>query len=143
MAVGYCFKAYYLIYYSVILYFSRTKILPVVFLILSALQIGLMLLAAKYFGIFGIIISGLIIKIIQPIVLSFFTKGLFEFKFNKVKIILLPLLFLGLVITMYFFTEKTNLYLMALIQLGFSGILLYLVYKNELYFLARKYLKKN
>ena len=143
IAVGYCFKAYYFVYYIVVLYHNKTKIMPVVFLILATLQITLMLVSTKYFGIMGIILSSLIVKIIQPIVMSIFTKNIFSYSFNKLKIIYLPLLFLGFVLITHYFINTFSIYLIYSAQLLFALCAVYLVYKNELIFVANKYLKKN
>jgi hypothetical protein len=116
--------------------------MPVVFLILATIQITLMLLSTKYFGIMGIILSSLIVKIIQPIVMSFFSKNIFSYSFNKLKIIYLPLLFLVFVLTTHYFINTFSIYLIYSAQLLFALSAVYVVYKNELIFVANKYFKK-
>ncbi len=143
MAVGYCFKAYYFVYYIVILYQNKTKVMPFVFLILASIQISLMLVTTSYFGIMGIILSSLFVKIIQPIVISFFAKDLFDYHFNKLKLIYLPLLFSGLVLISQYFIHSFSIYLIYGSQLLFALVAVYLVYKNELLFVINKYLKKS
>jgi hypothetical protein len=143
MAVGYCFKAYYFVYYIVILYHNKTKVMPIVFLILASIQISLMLVSTSYFGIMGIILSSLFVKIIQPIVISYFAKDLFEYNFNKLKLIYLPLIFLGLVLISQYFINSFSIYLIYATQLLFAITSVYLVYKNELIFVIQKYLKKS
>ena len=143
MAISYCFKAYYFIYYIVILYQNKTKVMPFVFLILASIQISLMLLTTSYFGIMGIILSSLFVKIIQPIVISFFAKDLFDYHFNKLKLIYLPLLFSGLVLISQYFIHSFSIYLIYGSQLLFALVAVYLVYKNELLFVINKYLKKS
>ncbi|MFO0479701.1 MAG: lipopolysaccharide biosynthesis protein [Bacteroidota bacterium] len=142
MAVGYCFKAYYFVYYIVVLYHHKTKIMPLVFLILASIQITLMIISTHYFGIMGIILSSLIVKIIQPQVMFFFSKKIFSFSFNKLKIIYLPLLFLAMVLISQFFINSFSIYLIYTLQLLLSLIAIYFVYKKELIFVTNKYLKK-
>ena len=142
IAVGYSFKAYYFIYYVVVLYYHKTKVLPYVYLILASLQIGLMLISTQYFGLMGIIISTLLIKMVQPIVMYFFTRTDFEFSFNKLKIIYLPLIFTGVVLFTYHYTNTVSLYWIYGFQLLFVVTAIYLIYKNELLFVANKFLKK-
>jgi hypothetical protein len=90
----------------------------------------------------GIILSSLIVKIIQPIVMSFFSKNIFSYSFNKLKIIYLPLLFLAFVLTTHYFINTFSIYLIYSAQLLFALSSVYLVYKKELIFVANKYLKK-
>lgn len=142
IAVGYCFKAYYFIYYIVVLYHQKTKVMPLVYLILAGIQIGLMYLAVSNFGIMGIIFSSLFVKMIQPMVLALFCKDVFVFNFNRTKIIYLPLFFLVVVILTHYFSDYYPVYVIYLIQLfvAFTGV--YALYKNELLFVFEKYVKK-
>lgn len=142
IAVGYCFKAYYFMYYVVVLYHNKTKVMPVVYLILATIQITLMLISTSYFGIMGIILSTLFVKMIQPIVMSFFVKGLFIFNFNKLKIIYLPLIFMVVVLISQCFINTISIYWIYSFQLIVALSAVYFVYKNELLFVASKYLKR-
>ncbi len=142
IAVGYCFKAYYFIYYIVILYHNKTKVMPVVYLILASIQITLMYISTSYFGIMGIILSSLFVKILQPIVIRQFSKDVFTFSFNKLKIIYLPGIFLGVVLISQYFINSVPVYVIYSIQLLIAVTAVYLVYKNELLFIVNKYLKK-
>lgn len=142
IAVGYCFKAYYFIYYIVVLYHNKTKVMPLVYLILATIQIALMYLAVTNFGIMGIIFSSLFVKMIQPMVLAFFCKDVFVFHFNKTKIIYLPLFFLGVVLLSHYFSNHYSVYTLYSIQLIVALVAVYALYKNELLFVFEKYTKK-
>jgi len=142
LAVGYCFKAYYYIYYIVVLYHNKTKIMPVVYLILASIQVALMYLSVSYFGIMGIILSSVFVKMIQPLIMALFTKDIFKFQFNKLKIIYLPMAFLVLVLASQIFINAMPYVLFYILQFMIMSILVYLVYKNELVFVAKKYLTK-
>ncbi len=144
IAVGYCFKAYYFMYYVVVLYHNKTRVMPFVYLILATIQISLMLISTSYFGIMGIILSTLLVKIIQPIVMSFFVaKNSFSFSFNKLKIIYLPLFFAMVVLGSQYFIDTISVFWIYSFQLLVALSAVYFVYKNELLFVANKFLKKN
>lgn len=143
MAVGYCFKAYYFIYYIVVLYYNKTKIMPIVYLILAAIQITLMYISTSYFGIMGIIVSSIFVKMIQPLIMAFFTKDVFSYNFNKLKIIYLPILFLLIVLISQYFMDTVAFLWLYFIQFVFITSIVYLVYKNEFIFVAKKFLNKN
>ena len=134
--------AYYFIYYIVVLYHNKTKVMPLVYLILASIQIALMYLAVTNFGIMGIIFSGLFVKMIQPMVLAFFCKDVFVFHFNKTKIIYLPLFFLAIVLLSHYFSNYYSVYTLYIIQLIVAIIAVYALYKNELLFVFEKYTKK-
>jgi O-antigen/teichoic acid export membrane protein len=142
MAATYCFRAYYMIYYFVLTFYNKTKIIPVVFCILSVVQVILMEIGARYFGIMGILFSALIVKIIQPMIFHLFSRKLYTFKFNKLKIIFLPLLFSLIVVVCQYFITRENFYVIYGLQFLFAAFAIFLVYKKELLFVANKYLKK-
>lgn len=142
MAVGYCFKAYYFIYYIVVLYYNKTKIMPLVYVILATIQIVLMYFSASYFGIMGIILSSVFVKMIQPLIMAIFTRDVFSYQFNKLKIVYLPIIFLIVVLFSQYFMDKISYIVLYLIQFVFITVLVYMVYKNELLFVAKKYLNK-
>jgi O-antigen/teichoic acid export membrane protein len=142
MAATFCFRAYFIIYYMVLTFYNRTKIIPIVFLILAIIQVVLMEIGARYFGIVGILISSIIVKAIQPMIFHLFSRKVYTFKFNKVKIIVLPLLFSILAVVCQFFITRENFFMLYALQFLFGALSIYIVYRKELLFVAQKYISK-
>jgi O-antigen/teichoic acid export membrane protein len=69
-------------------------------LIVSGLKIGLIILFINQFNIFGVIAASLISIMIEIVLLRTNLRNKFQFKFNLFKMVVAPVILLGLIIFM-------------------------------------------
>jgi O-antigen/teichoic acid export membrane protein len=132
LCLGFITKIYFHIFIAPIYFFKRTKVLPRVFLLSAICQIILSAILIKYFGIPGALWARFIVSVVQVLIMYTETRKFFEYSFNKLKMIYLPLFYLAMVIVgeLIFFNEY--LFLKAVVQLGVVGLLTLYVYRNEI-----------
>ena len=92
---GFVLRGIYHYYLSPLLYLKNTKLLPIVFACSAAVQIPLTWYLAKNYGIEGAVFANISVKAVQVVLLWLFVRTRFHFKFNALKLIVLPLLFIG------------------------------------------------
>lgn len=116
---------------------KKTKILPKLFAYTAVIQLISSIILIKYFGIWGAIWANLITKIIQNIFLYLGTRNFFNYKFNTLKLIWLPIFIMMFIITSEHFATINNIHLIHFIQLIVTMILTWLIYNKELKSLFR------
>ena len=79
----------------------------------------------------GAIYTGLGIKVLQIVLSYWYTKGVFTYEFNFMKIIGVPLLYLIINVVLFYLYPEYNI-MLYIAQLGGFGILFYLIFKNEI-----------
>lgn len=117
--------------------FKKTKVLPKIYLYTAVIQIVISIFLIKYFGIWGAVASNLITKIIQNIFLYFAARKFFNFKFNSLKFVWLPLIVTIVVISSEYFLTKHNLHYIRLSQMIFCYFMVYIFYRNEVSLLLK------
>lgn len=142
LTIGFVTRALQAMFITPILYFQKTKALPRVYGISAVFQVGLSILLIKYFGLTGAAITIFLVKIIQVLLLYLESRKVFTFRFNVSKHILLPLAYTLSVILLYPFTNDANRIWVNLIQLCVISLLSYLVFRHDINFTIRRYLKK-
>lgn len=108
-----------------------TKPLPVIYLVISAIKIGLMLIFIRDYGLMAVIGASVASSILEVILLHYQIKDKFTFHFNAFKIIAAPLL-LGILILALENTLAINSDLVHVLYLVFSLLILLWLYRNEL-----------
>jgi O-antigen/teichoic acid export membrane protein len=141
MTIGFITRGLQSMFYTPLLYFQKTKSIPKVYFISAIFQIILNIILIKYFGILGVAITIVIVKIIQVILLYFESRKVFTFKFNIGKQIVLPLVYLILVVVLFPFTTELNRVYISLIQLIIVFLLSYALFKKDIDETISKYLK--
>jgi O-antigen/teichoic acid export membrane protein len=122
-----------MIYYMAAFLFSR-KIysMMMVFLISSALQLAVIKYLTPIFGIQAALFSGLTVRGIQLALMDFtLRKNHLPFKFNFIKMLAVPVLFILINTIHYIVSGKFSILFQFFIELLF-GILIVLLYKNEI-----------
>jgi O-antigen/teichoic acid export membrane protein len=111
LTIGFVTRSLQAMFQLPLYYYERTKSLPRVYFVSAIFQVILNIILIKYYGILGAAITIVIVKIIQTVLLYFESKRIFTFRFNVVKQILLPLIYLILIVAMFPFTfEKWEIF---------------------------------
>ena len=108
-----------------------TKPLPVIYLVISAVKIGLMLIFIREYGVMAVIGASFVSSVLEVAFLYFRIRDRFAFQFNAFKIIAAPLL-LGSIILLAETTLDINKDLLHASYLVFSLLILLWLYRNEL-----------
>jgi O-antigen/teichoic acid export membrane protein len=124
-----CARLFFTVPYGILKY---TKPLPVIYMIVSLLKIVLIFLLVGHMNIYGVILASAISAIVDVILVKFNLRNVFDFQFNVVKVIIVPLILLTLIVSL----EPTLglLYpdvVHAFYLISCIGLLLW-AYKNEI-----------
>lgn len=144
LSVSFITRAMMNMYIAPLYFFKKTIVLPKVFFITAVFQFIISFFMVKYFGLWGAVWAILLVKPIQLIIMWYESNKIFKFSFNPVKLIYLPLIYSILVITTNYFLKDLNYYLINSISFITVCLLIFFVYKNEIFssldFLKKKYL---
>lgn len=131
LCLGYLFRAMNYMFQAPVLYQKKTKILPQVFLISAVFQIVISIFFIREWGLWGIVWASFISKLLQQLFLYLSSARIYNFRFNIIKFILLPIA-VSLII---FFFEKINTFginVRHVLVLLITSLLTVLIYRNEL-----------
>lgn len=142
IALSYVGRGLYMMYLNPIYFFKKTKLLPPLYLILAVIKIALSIFFIKLYGLWGAIIILLFIKIVEIFILTFAARKTFIFKFNKLKLIVLPIGYVVLVIILEQFTGIINPHLLHFISLLIAAFAVTWIYKNEIKVTALSLMKR-
>ncbi len=112
-----------------------TKPLPVIYLIISFIKIGLMVIFIQPYGIMAVIGASFISAVVEVVLLFITIKNKFIFRFNVLKIVIAPL---SLALVIAILEGRTSLPTDAVhaFYIIFSLLLLFWLYRNEIGSLA-------
>lgn len=142
IAVSQVFKSLYMMYISPVYFFKKTKKLLFLYFVIAIIKISLSIVLIKFYGIWGAIAIILLVRTIEPIGLAIINKSIFSFKFNKIKIIFLPVAYMVLVILLEQFIPLFNADLIHFVSLLLVGGTIGWLYKNEIVITVQSLLKK-
>ena len=108
-----------------------SKPLPVIYLIISVLKILLIVFFVRDYGVISVIVAGILVTILEIILLWYFIRNKFEFRFNKLKIIVAPTV-LATTIAIFQALDFLNSYVVYLFYLMVCFCVLALLYRSEL-----------
>ncbi len=131
LAAGYALRSIFNFYLSTILFTKKIGVLLKILGVSALFQILIIFIASKQFGLMGAIYAGLITKVLQIILCIIFTKGVFIYKFNYFKIIVIPFIFVAVNVLQFLVFKNYNIYL-YLAQLVIFSIVFYVLFKNEI-----------
>ncbi|MCC6372660.1 MAG: hypothetical protein IT236_16775, partial [Bacteroidia bacterium] len=131
LAAGYVFRSILNFYISTIMFTQKTQVLLKIFGLSAVIQIVLIYFGVKFYGLNGAIYAGLITKVLQVIFAMRFTKSIFEYDFNRFKIVVIPFMYFLINVLQFTFFEEYSLTLYLLQLLVFS-VLFYLIFRNEI-----------
>ena len=124
-----CTRLFFTVPYGILKY---TKPLPVIYMVVSGLKIVLIFLLVGLMNIYGVILASVISAVIEVIMVRLNLRNVFDFQFNVVKVIVMPLALLLLIVIL----EPTLGLLYPDLIHGFYLIscvgLLWWGYKNEI-----------
>lgn len=131
LCVSFIFRGLNNMFINPIYFFKKTKKLPGILLVTAIIQIATGLAFTYNWGIEGAVWSYFLVKPIQVFFMWFGSKSIFNFRFNTVKMIIMPLVYAGSVILIWLLVDLSE-FGKGLLQLGIAGILVALVYRKEL-----------
>lgn len=131
LAGGYALRSILNFYLSTILFTKNIGVIFKVFAVCTGFQLLFTVIAAKYYGLDGVIYVGLATKILQVVLCMVFTKSIFKYEFNYFKIIGLPFIYIAINLVQFILYKEYSLVLYV-IQLLIFGIIFYALFKNEI-----------
>lgn len=131
IAAGYATRSIVNFYLSTILYSKQTILLIKIFGYSSIIQVIATFFLVKYYGLIGAIYAGIITKLTQVFFAWLLTKNIFEYNFNYLKILGLPLIYIFTNIIMFQFIREYSIIAYSSELVLFSTIF-YLIFKNEI-----------
>jgi O-antigen/teichoic acid export membrane protein len=137
---GFVLRGIYHFYLSPLLYLKNTRLLPLVFACSAAVQIPLTWYLAKYYDIEGAVFANIAVKAVQVLFLWLFVRSRFNFKFNALKLVVLPVLFIGAQVTIWFMSKTFNWQAQAILLLV-SITAIGLTYYHELKLTFSRFLR--
>jgi O-antigen/teichoic acid export membrane protein len=115
--------------YSILKY---TKPLPGIYIIISIVKIGGILLLVKDLGLMGVIVSSAASVVVEVLLLYFLSKHRFDFRFNAYKIVIAPTILIGAVAISESLLITNYPNLRHFIYCGLCALTLLIVYRTEL-----------
>jgi O-antigen/teichoic acid export membrane protein len=143
LAAAYATRVWFYMFMAPVMFFKRTKAMPRVFAISALFELVAAILMVRAFGIMGAVWVNFLVKPLQALLLYNESRKVFQYKFNRWKIVYLPLIFVAVVLlSQLFITQQTQLFFYGA-QMFISILLVYLVYRKELRQLVLKFVKRN
>jgi len=139
ISAGYALRGALNYYFAAILYSKRTVQLLKIFGTCAVIQIITTYFFTSYFGLIGAILAGVITKIFQVVLSYYFTKSVFSFQLNYLKIYGVPVLYILINVICFVFLPEYNIFI-YLIQLAFFTVLFYLIFKKEIKLVFQQFL---
>lgn len=118
-----------------------TKPLPVIYLVVSIIKIGLMMILIKRFEISGVIFAGAIAAFAEIVLLRYGLGEKFVFRFNPLKILFSPLILFLFIVCFEPFVLVDYPVLKHCIYFLFCALILSGLYKNEIITIVKGLIK--
>lgn len=125
-----------------IYYFKKTVLLPIVFGIVAAFQIGLTYLFLYYFDLEGAAWANFATKIFQILVLLLFVSRFFKIKVNPIKMIVYPIVYMFMLLAMNFLGGNFDPIALNAVLFAFLMVLTAVVFRKEIPTIKTLFLKK-
>ncbi|MBS1652382.1 MAG: lipopolysaccharide biosynthesis protein [Bacteroidetes bacterium] len=131
IAAGYATRSIINFYLSTILYSKKINVLLKIFVVNTIIQLPLTYYFILFFGLTGAIYAALIVKILQCVLSVIFTKNVFNYDFNFVKIFLIPATFFAINLVQFQFSKTYSLSFYVT-ELCIFCIFVYFIFKTEI-----------
>ena len=131
LGIGFVTRGLYNYFLAPIYFFKKTMGLPKIYFFKAVIQITTSIIFIKGWGLWGAVWASLLTKILQNVFLYIEARRFFVFRFNKFKLIILPLIVIGLISLSESIFTFQHLLLKHLIQFTFSLLLVTFVYRKE------------
>jgi O-antigen/teichoic acid export membrane protein len=133
LVLGFLFSGMSNMFTMPLLYFRKTKVLPKIYLISSLIQLTTAYFLITNFQVLGVVISLVVVKPIQVYFLYLESKKTFDFKFNPVKMVVLPLSYGFIILFLYFIVgDPITRQMKDVIQLLICLLFIFLAYRTEI-----------
>lgn len=130
LCAAFVFKGLYTMYINPILFYKKTKALPVMLIVTAIVQIVSGIVFIKLFGLWGAVWSYFLVRPIQIILLRYAAREIFTFNYNSFKLFWVPLIYVAGVITMWQIQMPENF--RYGIQFALAIVLISVAYRNEI-----------
>ncbi len=141
LSLSYIPRILFYMYLSPFIYFKKTVFLPRVFLVSVILQIALTIIFIKLWGLMGAVWAQFFSKPIQVVFLYLKSRSIYQFKYNKIKLLYLPITFMAVSI-LFEWGLKFQWPLLAICQIITSITVIFFGYRRELIPLAIQMIEK-
>lgn len=136
ISISFLSKSLLLMFNTPLYAFKKTYMLPKIFGIAAVVQIIISIILIKYFGLMGAILSMILNKPIQVILTAWQTKKFFFFSFNTNKMIVMPIIFFIIFISIELITFKYSSMIFYYLEFFSALILVSFFFRNEIKILA-------
>ena len=143
LSLGFATKGWFYMFLAPLFFFKKTKVLPKVFAFSALFEIVFGIILVHYFQLWGAVIAGFLVKFLQGILLYFESRKVFSFRFNRWKIVFLPLIFIFMVVICQLFMTRGSQVWFFLFQFLITSGLVYITYRKELMTLLRQMTGRN
>lgn len=115
-----------------VVYFKKTKILPIIFSFVAVFQIFTTYFLIKIYNIEGAVWANFLTKIFQVVLLFFFIRRFYKLKVNVRKFIVYPTIYILLLISIELCFNTINIYLINAIHFVIIAIIGYFLFNKEI-----------
>lgn len=141
LCMGYATRGLFNLFLAPIFFFKQTRVLPKIFFFSAIFQILISYLFIKNFNLVGAIWATFFIRPIQVVLLYIESRKIFKFRFNKTKLIYLPLSYIIMIVSSIVFLRQFNVVLIGSLQFVMTVLLIYLIYRSELKVILTPFLR--
>ena len=129
---GYALSGLRAYFWAPLVYFKKTGALPRIFLLSAIFQIIVSIVLINYYGLIGAVWANFAGKPVQIILMYLESRKVFDYRFNKWKLVYLPVIFIAIVlISESVATNETRLFFETG-QLVVSVVMVSIAYRKEL-----------
>jgi len=129
---GYALGGLRAYFWAPLVYFKKTKAFPKIFFFSAIIQILASIGLIYFFGLIGAVWANFLVKPVQLLFMYNESRKVFDYKFNRWKLIYLPTIFIiAVLISESIASNETRLFFETG-QLVVAVVLVYLVYRKEL-----------
>lgn len=121
---------------------KHTKPLPIIYLGVALVKVSLIFLLVKQFGLYGVIVAGMVAAYAENLLLRAFIGNVYAFRYNFQKIVLMPSILFA-VIALVEVSEAATLHIRHAFYIVFCLGLLWLQYSKELRLMISGILKRS
>jgi O-antigen/teichoic acid export membrane protein len=138
LSAGYMTRVWFFMFLAPLMFFKKTRVLPRVFLFSAIFEVGTGMLMVYFFGLEGAVWTFFLVKPFQALLLFLESRRVFEFRFNRFKIIGLPVIFIAVVISSEILSPPSFRIIVECGQLVVALLLVWFTYRKEIIPLIRE-----
>lgn len=129
---GRAIRVWYYYLSTPVYFFRKTRIMPIVFGITAAIQVGLTYMLIKYYGITGAVWGNFLTKAIQVSLMYLMVKQFYRFNVNHRKMVVFPALYIATLMVCHLFFSGLPFFITGTVQLLVVVAGAAYIYRNEL-----------